>query len=635
MANVNDIFSQYEQKQSKVSQGYGNFRVDKTSGQQTQTKTNTKSKRDLLDTLMSIGFGTAGAIGGSFVTPIAGTIAGGALGGGLAESLSQLRHGENDTGALVRETALGGLFSAPIGKVARGGFQVAKGVGKEVVEQGAKEVGEAAVRNAASSTIKNASERSAITNFGEGVARRSTGIIGGVKSGASEISVKNADEAYRLLRNNKVINPARSAEANLGRTEDFISGLWKPLQTTVGNTPINARSISDKVLEKVGKTSPSLIENKKFVDTIVDMEKTVKTSSDLQRFITQNVDDLISFSRSDAARMPDVERAAKIIREVALDALPGASREVKKKLSTAYTARGLLQKASGAMGNADRAGLMNTLTGTIRQAKGAVGEGIQRVGQAGEILGARNLPYATKGYGAIGRQMLADGTSVAMDPTNMQQQDPTMMQDPMMEQGMTDEMGQTMPGDQQMDMPAMNDPYAEIRQGLQAAMLEDLQTTGGKRVGAIKNVLDSLPDAPGLDANAKKNVAKFSGANAVLDQLEQSFNRSGGGRGTAGGLLGQLTSMSADLDPGGNVYQGQRQAFLTQIIRAMGEVGTLTDKDREVIAGAIPQLTDTPQTAQIKIQDLRGLLGELQNRNAGYGDTSLQDVLYGGNLGIR
>jgi hypothetical protein len=293
------------------------------------------------------------------------------------------------------------------------------------------------------------------------------------------------------------------------------------------------------------------------------------------------------------------------------------------------------------MGNADKAGLLNALTGVIRQTKGVAGEGIQRVGQAGEMFGARNLPYATKGYGAIARQGMADAVGVGMDSANNPQgmAGPQMVDenglpiDPMMEEstmGGMDQMGAT---DGMAD--PMADPYADIRMQLQGAMLEDLQTTGGKRVGALKSVLDSLPEAPGLDANAKKNVAKFSGANAVLDQLEQSFTRSGGGRGTVGGLLGQLTSMSSDLDPGGNVYQGQRQAFLTQIIRAMGEVGTLTDKDREVIAGAIPQLTDNPQTAQIKIQDLRSLLGELQNRNAGYGDTSLQDVLYGGNLGVR
>lgn len=635
MANVNDIFAQYEQKQAKASQGYGNFRVDPASIQQPQAKTTIKNKRDLLDTLLSIGLGTGGAIGGSFAAPIAGTVAGGAGGAALAEAISQLRHGEADSGAVLRETALGGLFSVPVGKVAKGGLQLARGVGKETVEQGAKQFGEQALKQAAEGTARQAAERSAITNFGEGVARRSTGLIAGTRVGGEGISKTATEEAYRLLRGSKVISPTRSAEANLGRTEDFISRLWRPLQTSVGDTPVNSVKIASQIEKKIAADSPSALKAQPVMDLIDDIRKTGNTTADVQRLLTGRVDDVINFNRTGAATVPGLERAGRMARTVLLDSLPGASREVKGQLSKAYKARELLQKASSSLANTDKGGPLNQLAGPVRQIKGGIGESIQKVGQLGELGGVANqLPYATKGYGALGRNVLREGVASAGQAAPQQQIDPVT--------GLpADATGiDQVPVDQMagygQDIPSgMADPYADLRMQLQDAMLNDLQTTGGKNVAKIKTVMDSLPEAPGLDANSKKNVAKFSGANAVLDTLERQFGQAGGGRGTAGGLLGTLTSMVPEIDPGGNVYQGQRQAFLTQIIRAMGEVGTLTDKDREVVANAIPQLTDTPQTAQMKIQTLRDLLGELQARNAGYGDTSLQDVLYGGNLGIR
>ena len=640
--NPNDFYKKWGAVASQQQPSYqyeltkqGMMPIGQAQAKQTA---NPKKNRDLLDTLLSLGLGTAGTVGGALVgglssfgaaAPI-GAVAGGAGGSALAEYLTQLRHGDNDTGAIVREGALGGLFSIPGSKLLKGGAAVTKGLGKEALEQGVKTAGENAVVAAGRNVAAKAAEKSAITNVGEGIARRSAGFIGGTKLGSGPASVDATQEAYKLLRNAKVINPARSAESNLARTEDFISGLWKPLQTSIGSKPVGGGNIASAIEKRIAKTNPELLKNRSVIDLLDNARQTVRSTSDLQRYITTNVDDLITFGRSGASKTPGVERAAQIAREVALESMPGASREVKSKLSSAYTARELLQKASSSLANADKGGITNQLAGLIRQGKGAAGEGIQNIGKIGEFGGfANQLPYATKGYGAVARQGLADMTSSALDPSNLQQPESSMI-DPMAQPDMMTGMA---PELQMQEQVGAGDPYADIRQGLQAAMIEDLQTTGGKRVGALKSVLDSLPDAPGTDAASKKNTAKYAGANAVLDKIEQSFNRAGGGRGTVGGLVGQLTSMIPEIDPTGNVYQGQRQAYLTQIIRAMGEVGTLTDKDREVVARSIPQLNDTPETAKAKIADLRDLLGQLQQRNSGYGDTSLQDVML--NMGVR
>lgn len=61
-------------------------------------------------------------------------------------------------------------------------------------------------------------------------------------------------------------------------------------------------------------------------------------------------------------------------------------------------------------------------------------------------------------------------------------------------------------------------------------------------------------------------------------------------------------------------------SYLTPIIKAFGEVGVLTDKDREVVANAIPSINDTPAQAEQKIGLLYQMLESLGGRGSGQDD---------------
>jgi hypothetical protein len=67
------------------------------------------------------------------------------------------------------------------------------------------------------------------------------------------------------------------------------------------------------------------------------------------------------------------------------------------------------------------------------------------------------------------------------------------------------------------------------------------------------------------------------------------------------------------------------QASESKMIRALGEVGTLTDRDVARAEAAMPTINDTKAVRDKKFQQLRGLLGEIYERGKRY-DTTKQNV---------
>lgn len=137
------------------------------------------------------------------------------------------------------------------------------------------------------------------------------------------------------------------------------------------------------------------------------------------------------------------------------------------------------------------------------------------------------------------------------------------------------------------------------------------------------------------NATQQKNILANKNAASTLRQIEASFNQAGGGQGAIGGnianLLGEFGANS-----GVKTYNDTATALAASLYKALGNTGTITDRDQAMISRLIPKTTDTAATAQSKITQLETLLQQAQENAAGssapsYSDN--QEVLQG--LGMQ
>ena len=79
---------------------------------------------------------------------------------------------------------------------------------------------------------------------------------------------------------------------------------------------------------------------------------------------------------------------------------------------------------------------------------------------------------------------------------------------------------------------------------IQQLMFQDLATTGGENIGALKTIMEigqmAQPQAQELSTSQQKAVTQFASAEAVLDELLLDFQEAGGGQGRVGGTISNI-----------------------------------------------------------------------------------------------
>lgn len=116
-----------------------------------------------------------------------------------------------------------------------------------------------------------------------------------------------------------------------------------------------------------------------------------------------------------------------------------------------------------------------------------------------------------------------------------------------------------------------------------------------------------------LTADQKNKAAKAQALTQGIGVLLQNFQNAGGGQG-AGGIPSSLAGRtpgirSLGIAPRAQQFEDQRKALIAPLARAIsGEVGVLTDRDISRAEGLLPRLSDPPQVANKKIEDLLFLI---------------------------
>lgn len=111
-----------------------------------------------------------------------------------------------------------------------------------------------------------------------------------------------------------------------------------------------------------------------------------------------------------------------------------------------------------------------------------------------------------------------------------------------------------------------------------------------------------------LTTSEKNQLAKLQSANTALDQLEELYNKAGGGQGViAGNVANFLGGLGLNSDV--STYNQLAQGLINQIGAAIGKTDSLnTEGEVQRALSLVPKITDDAQTAKNKLATLRSLL---------------------------
>lgn len=576
------------------------------SGPQGGARTQAKKPKgnSLLKTLLSIGGGVAGGAIGTFLAPGVGTAIGAGLGSGLGTAAGRLGGGEelfDDGGAqeIALDTILGGAFGGA-GKAAkaaaRTGGIMTKGATK-VAQEGAETVGRKGLAEALSG----------IRGTGEDFVGAATGIKYGAKPlGKDALSRSGAAALQDTVRGQgiKMTSPratARGIEKAMTDTGSQLDEIFKSVKQPIGQSDVV--DLQRRFLAEIDSPATTLSKNDSAVKGLLGKLQGTKfsTTDDILQFKRTTGS---AFQRNASSMKPKNAEAQQIMNRVLNNFLverapqSATTNALFSQLAQADDlmkagARGVQGKGlnigGNVVGSGPIAGIKNRLGNTMIDFADAAtaADGVRKATSVNMLK-----PLAIR---QTGREYITGGFNPDVPQADPMMEDPTMMgaeMDPSM-----DLMG--------MQDAAPQDDFEVIRQQIQMAMLQDLQTTGGENVSALKTVLGALE--PKEESVSSKNAAKkLSQALGTVDTLQQQFESAGGGQSYGGygaSLLGALK-----VNPQAGAYNDMRGGFLSQVSKALGESGVLTDQDIARVRNLVPDLADNPEQAAIKWQALRQVL---------------------------
>lgn len=580
-----------------------------------------KSRGGFLSSIISELGGAGGAVGGAAagaslgsVVPGIGTLIGGLVGAGVGGFTggtggrlieNKVRDNEYRLGDALKEGAFTGALSAvPFGGAAKAVRTAAKGAAGKPIKAG---------------VLQRTGQRleSRAGGYGQG-----TKLPDGSRLTASRVQqFKALDMKERI--------PARHPDEQGRVIEQRLNDATSQLDNAVtqGNrslTSAERKTISANILKGV-KSNRAIANDPNALREVNQLANSLKNIRSLKSAVKakRDIQKEINFNRNSSAAVPGKEQANKIALKV-LDNFINKSHpaigEANKRVS------GLIKRLD--LSGAESATLKNqsinagggivgrVLTGDAAQAtKSRAGNLLQggtpsSAGIASRGVLARELAKQTIGGGMVGGSPQADVLSQNVAPTAEPSQYPdTTFGDTGLGGDMTAP-PQSLYGPEQLMADIQRDPKH----------LSDYI--------ALAKYSDSLNKVDKPNANQQKTAMALQNARNVVGELTQAYAEVGGpqgaGTGTARNLAGKVR-----LDQNARNYNDLRQAFLSRIARAFGEVGTLNEGDIQRALGAIPDLADNQQTAARKLAILNSLLAQAeQNNSATYSSSSdLADVL--------
>ena len=171
-------------------------------------------------------------------------------------------------------------------------------------------------------------------------------------------------------------------------------------------------------------------------------------------------------------------------------------------------------------------------------------------------------------------------------------------------------------GGTQQEEPSVGGYTRSQLEDAYVAALMDNNPKAADAIGSMIDILNSNESRAEKAASSKstedEGAKKREAGLRTLNTLLQSYERGGGGQGIFGGTLTNLlnTVSGGAYNPSAQTYATQARGAAAQIIKALGESGTLSDRDIQAAMDMLPSSTDTEAVAREKISNLMTLLGQ-------------------------
>lgn len=560
----------------------------------------------LANLLPTIG-GTIGAIGGSFAAPGLGTATGGAAGSGLGEFLKEKLTGEDtNVGNIGKEALFGAIpgalegVGAGIKAVRAGGNIAAEGGGNflnGLIGKGATSATDSALAEGTANAAKGK-----IASVGDNLQKDVINPKVAASVGGAQKEAAIASE----LQNVKGLSAAGKYK-NLQPAMDELTGQITPiLEKSTGTIPRKAltATIRDNAESSGHFLAGDTTYEKQLNSVIKDISTKTSGSSELtakQLFDYKKGMDMNSvFTKlSKGADLNPKEAARLAVWSSMDDAITTAEPTVK-----ALTQRQslLMQGAKGLEQNANKVagipilGIKSKVAEQVAQAsKTAGGKLLSGAGGSG-FLGALTKQGITR---AVGEPLLSppppEQPSAAIDANSL---DAAAGLD-------------TAPTDTTPDSPFSQDK-------IQAAILNDIQTTGGKNASTLISLYNTFGKEAKPTATETANTNANQMAGAALKSITQAYVKAGGGQG-APGLATHIPVVGKYLGtPEQSAYNSTKIEAATQLAKALTGSARPSSTVIEYYIHSLPNIEDRPEEVAAK---LRNLQLDLQNRMSA-GDTS-------------
>lgn len=190
-------------------------------------------------------------------------------------------------------------------------------------------------------------------------------------------------------------------------------------------------------------------------------------------------------------------------------------------------------------------------------------------------------------------------------------------------------------------MPGMNPLGAQASSGnpySRENLLSDIQRdpqNADKYIAYYKELDEIFNPAVGggdFNSNTATQLAMSENGLNTLDQLESLYDQAGGGGGKVGGNVRNFLA-GAGFDSNVASYNDLSASAQSQLAKAINGGGQVSDTDALLIANALPKITDSPETARMKLAALRQRLqASRQNMMMYNGGGTLEDTLTQGVL---
>ena len=263
------------------------------------------------------------------------------------------------------------------------------------------------------------------------------------------------------------------------------------------------------------------------------------------------------------------------------------------------------------------------LSAPVERASQKVGEVMRKVGQSfqrgeaqellknGAAIGGGGLALASlfnnnKGASALTNQ---DGSTTGMNSSALQQGTSAPSS-----QTSTSALGSLFGPNTAREEPTVG---GYTRSQLEDGYVKALMNGDTKSASAMASIMDIMNNNEKRAMSMQKAGQQSGGTDAkkaagakTLQTLLGSFNSGGGAQGAVGGTLTNLLNgvSGGAFNPSAQAYASQSRGAAAQIIKALGDSGTLSDRDVQSAMDMLPKNTDSKKTAQEKVSNLMALL---------------------------